>query len=675
MKQILIVDFDARSRLEIPCEWAEITTAAGVQEAVALSRTKKEYDIVVAAARIPGGSCVELFASLHRNGCKARFVVMRNGPFDRDRVHAGHQLAMIPHPFNIDDLLPYIDGNGEQISLPPNHKKSKVLIVDSNTLYAERIVNHLQKCRCDIAVSLKEAIALSTSAKPSYDVILCDMTLNDAPEGLVVSTLVESSDAPVVCCSFTPQYRALALQNGAQAFIEKDDLAGISGTVDLAIEQAQHTRLLRELALTDARTGLMGWVAFRAEIAKCLTHAEVHGSKFAVAILDLDHFKAVNDTYGHDTGDVLISEVAERIRIAASHIGGIPSRFAGDEFGLLLPNIRSAVDAKAKVDLVISKINRPVDLGLAEWTPSSSSGIAIYPEHGVTVKTILESADHSAYEAKKQGRNRSSLCTDEIVHRIVQSREVSKSISASTHKMTGFSLAYQPIFEPATNRFSLEALLRWTPSCGNRVTPDIFIPILERNGFICQVGKWVLAHALKDFSELQRSEPSLDRINVNVSVVQLMDSHFPDQLQNLIQLYHIPANAIGLELTESEKLVTDTTAHKAVHELHEAGYHWTLDDFGTGYASVKYIEAFPFQSIKIDKSIVAQKRLPAYVKGLVSFSHELNLSVVAEGVETQEQYDAMMEARVDKIQGYLIGKPMPAEEVLAWWKSFNKGQT
>lgn len=671
MKKILVVDFDARSRLDVPCDWAEITTAAGMQEAMALTRTRV-YDIIVAAARIPGGSCVELFTTLHRNKVTARFIVMRNGPFDRDRIHSGHGLAIIPHPFTLDDLAPYVDDAREQASFPPTYKRSRVLIVHQDALYQEQVVKQLIKHRCDTASSLKEAIAMSTSANPQYDAILCDVSLPDGEDGLGITTLVNSSEAPVICCSSNTQYRAFSLQNGAQAFVERNDFVGISGTVDLAIEQAQHTRLLRELALTDARTGLMGWTSFRAEIANNIANAEVHKSMFAVAVLDLDHFKAVNDTYGHDMGDVMISEVASRIKVAAQHINGIPSRIAGDEFGIILSNIRSPSDAKSRIDLVISKVNKSVDLGLAEWTPSCSSGISLYPKHGTSVKALLESADQSAYEAKKQGRNRSFLCTDEIVTRITQSREVSRNLTTSTQTMNGFSLVYQPIVDLASGNFSLEALLRWDPPCGNKVPPDVFIPLLERNGHICQVGKWVLAHALKDFADLRRIEPALQKININVSVVQLMDSHFPDFLQILLKSYQIQPKDVGLELTESEKLITDTVAHSAVVELHDLGYHWTLDDFGTGYASVKYIEDFPFRAIKIDRSIVTQKKIPSYVKGIVSFSHTLDLKVVAEGVETEEQFRAMREAGVDHIQGYYLGRPMPSKEVIAWWEACQK---
>lgn len=669
MKKILVVDFDARSRLETPCDWAEITTAAGMQEAVALTRTKS-YDIVVAAARIPGGSCVELFTTLHRNDSKARFIVMRNGPFDRDRIHSGHGLAIVPHPFNIDDVAIYAGNARDVVSFPPTYKRSRVLVVDGDTLYQELVVRHLAKYRCDTAASLKEAIAMVTSATPPYDAVLVAAQLPDSLDGLGIKTMVESTEAPVICSSNVARFRAFSLQNGAQAYVEHNDFVGISGTVDLAIAQAQHTKLLRELALTDARTGLMGWTSFRAEIAKNIANSEIHGTQFAVAILDLDRFKAINDTYGHDMGDVMIAEVADRISLAASHINGVPARIAGDEFGVLLSNVRSANDAKARIDLVISKVNKSVELGLADWTPSCSSGIALYPEHGQSVKALLEAADHSAYAAKKQGRNRAYLCTNEIVQKITQSREVSKSLSVSAHAMTGFSLVYQPIVDFTTNRFSLEALLRWDPPCGHKVPPDVFIPLLERNGHICHIGRWVVSHAIKDFWELRKADPACDKLNLNISVIQLMDAHFPEYLQTVVRSYQLAPSCIGLELTESEKLIVDTVAHSAVVELHDMGYHWTLDDFGTGYASVKYIEAFPFRSLKIDRSIVTQKKVPAYVKGIVSFSHTLNLTVVAEGIETREQWDAMKEADVDLLQGYLIGRPMPASEVLNWWQEY-----
>lgn len=668
--QVLVVDYDARSRLDIPCSWAELTMSAGVAEALALAKNRT-YDVVVSAARLPGGSCVELFAALHRSGSRARFVAMRNGPFDRDRIPKGHKLASIGHPLDLTELAETISGEAALVgSIPPTHKRQSLLLLESDPRKARKLADAMIHYRCDHAVSLREGRAQLTTSR--YDAVITSTHLSDAEGSELLEEISRvSHDTPVVCYSDALNDRLGALQSGAHAFVDEEDIYGIIRTTDLAIAHCQSTRLLRELSLTDTRTGLMGWVAFRAEIAKAMSIAEVTGSKFAIALIDLDHFKVVNDTHGHDTGDVLICEVASRIRLAAMQIGGIPSRFAGDEFGVLLPTVQDEAEAIMKADVILSQVRHPVNLGMSEWTPTCSIGVAVYPAHGTDVKTILEVADHASYEAKRQGRNKVVRCTDEMVFKIREAREVALNLAESVpSKMSGFTILYQPLVDRHMTIRSIEALLRWSPPCGNKVSPEVFIPSLEHSGLILQVGKWVLVNALKDFLSLKEQGCAVERVNVNISVLQLMDPNFPDFVSSLIKSYNVSSHVIGLELTEGEKLITNTIAHNSVRQLHEAGFKWKIDDFGTGYSSMRYLEEFPVSAVKLDRSLVVRHtENNAYISGIVMFAHSLGVDVIAEGIETEEQLNSMLDAGVDRFQGYYFGKPMTVEEILTWNES------
>jgi diguanylate cyclase (GGDEF)-like protein len=644
---VLVVDYDARSRLNTHCAWAIVTTAASAQEAIALAQ-RRSFDIVVAAARLPGGSAVEVFSTLHRLKSTARFVVMRNGAYARERIPSGHRLASIDHPLDLGELAAVTDED-KAGSIPPSSKRAKVLIVDSDVAYAQRLATVLTQYRCHVASTIPEATAHLASL--TYEAVVM------AASSSVESVVTEAGDVPVICYSDDHGPRVAALQSGAFSFVTKAN--DISHIVDLSISQAQSARLMRDLALTDTRTGLKGWASFRAEIAQAMTRPR---ARFAVALLDLDHFKVVNDTYGHDTGDVLICEVAERIAQVARQVGGIPSRFAGDEFGVLFPDIEHADDALYRAERVLSHVRRPVDLGTVEWSPTCSIGVAVYPEHGSDVRSILEAADHTSYEAKRLGRNRVVLCNEEILLNIIQNREVSLNLTECVPTLQGFSLKYQPIVCQRSGSVTVETLLRWDPGCGHVIPPDVFVPILEKNGYIHEVGKWVLVRALQDFAQLRGRVRGL---SVNVSTIQLMDPHFADFVVKMAEAYGTSNEELYLELTEGEKMSLGTNAHASLIKLSEAGFRWKLDDFGTGYASIRYLEELPFSVLKLDRTLIARGS-KKYLKSVVEFAHTLDMIVIAEGVETIEQQELVRTAGVDAIQGYLLSKPLTLEELESW---------
>jgi diguanylate cyclase (GGDEF)-like protein len=385
---------------------------------------------------------------------------------------------------------------------------------------------------------------------------------------------------------------------------------------------------------------------------------------FSIALLDLDGFKKVNDTYGHAMGDAVLIETSRRLaRVAAP--GDVLARLGGDEFVMLLAG-QDAVAAHGAVKKALLAIARPFDTAPHNAYLGVSIGIAQFPEHGKDYSTLLKNADTAMYHSKNAGKNRVSIFSADDV-------SVDFSLKAAIHngiQEGEFYLEYQPQYDVQRNLIGVEALMRWTSRDFGRVAPDKFIPIVEEAGLMPFLGKWALRYACHELKKFHQKIPGFV-MSVNVSPVQFGADGFDTQVVDAITETGVDPTTVILEITESTLMHSQEKTERALALLRERGIRFSIDDFGTGFSSLAYLTRLPVSSIKIDKAFVRaieeQRTASAtdkkLITAMVNLAHSIDLKVVAEGVENEAQFEFLKLSGCDLIQGYLLGKPMSADAI------------
>lgn len=436
----------------------------------------------------------------------------------------------------------------------------------------------------------------------------------------------------------------------------------ISISEDITERKRQEAKIVH-LAHHDALTGLPNRVFFRKEVSKALKSLG-DGQSHALLYLDLDEFKAVNDTLGHPIGDQLLINVAKRLRAGIAEHDHV-ARLGGDEFAIMLRDTTRWEDVAGIAERLIQTIAQPYNVAGHFIVVGVSIGIALAPSDGNDADTLMKNADMALYRAKQEGRNRHRFFEPEMNERMQKRRQLELEMRAALND-EGFQVHYQPLLNFAQNRVeAFEALLRWEhPDRGN-IPPADFIPLAEETGLIEQIGAWVLNRACMD----ARSWPDDIRIAINISPLQFRTGTLAKDVMTAIAASELRPSRLELEITEGV-LLRDTEATLSIlDDLRRVGIRIVMDDFGTGYSSLSYLTKFGFDKIKIDQTFVhAIPQSPenlAVVKSVASLCRSLNIATVAEGVETEEQFRLLEEAGCTEAQGYLIGRPMPAKKALA----------
>lgn len=653
---ILVVDYDSQSRMAALELNAKVHVAAGIREAVALASLDK-LDLVVSAVQLPDGTYIDLFAELHRKGSTARFVVLLSPDqrVDRRRIPRGHRFTVVAAPFDADEILQIAQEQTHgAMTSPPPARLCRILVIDN-------VPDHLEQIRLwiehEVVATPSLAAAKEALQDTSFDAIVYALQLSD-PNGTgnTIDELVRTTHLPIVAMSDVESDGPEAIRAGAHEFILHYNYARLAIALDLAIERVRFVHELTRRAMTDDRTGLWDWKGSRAAIAEAIAEAR-DDKQFSILLLDLDHFKTINDHHGHNAGDVLITHFARQLKENVRHTD-VVCRYGGDEFVVVLRTSRTSEQAYNMAQRLRVALQTPVNLGLVSWTPSCSIGVSLYPTHGNTVDSLLEAAEHASYVSKHNGRGQVVLFNQEMRDAIDSKRHIERALAADVPTMRGFWLQYQPQFDKEGKLVGAEALLRW-----QSVSPAYFIPSLERSGLIRQVGRWVMNRAFRQLVIFRAAGIWLDRISINVSARELEDERFFTSLREKTQAFGLEPNDIGLELTESVFLREDANILNAMHALQREGYHWELDDFGTGFSSINYLQRLPFTTLKLDKNLISQSS-GELIFGLVQLSHALGMNVISEGVETPEQHAELLDKGVDCFQGYLLGKPMTPEDFM-----------
>ncbi|MBU1218056.1 EAL domain-containing protein [bacterium] len=415
----------------------------------------------------------------------------------------------------------------------------------------------------------------------------------------------------------------------------------------------------------DGLTGLCNRKLFMYRLEKELDEIGRSHKKMALLFLDLDNFKDINDTLGHDKGDVLLKEAANRINVCVRK-SDVVSRFGGDEFTVLLTNIESADDAENVANKLLFELSQKFMFDLEAYFISVSIGITMIPNDGSKAESLLINADQAMYEAKNNGRNRFRFYENFMQEKIQKRMTIAQTLREAI-KENEFILYYQPIMHLRTGEIhKAEALIRWQKSDGTMVSPADFIPIAEESGSITQIGAWVFEEAVRQVQLWRNNYVSNFQISVNKSPVQFRNEGKRSLILDLMQAHNLSNDAIVVEITEGILMEQTSDVQNKLLEFEKRGVGVSLDDFGTGYSSLSYLKKFDIDYVKIDQSfirnVVSDYNDQVLCEAILAMAHKMGILVIAEGVETQEQKEYLSSIECDYIQGYLISKPISAEE-------------
>jgi len=420
---------------------------------------------------------------------------------------------------------------------------------------------------------------------------------------------------------------------------------------------------LRQIALQDPLTGLPNRSHFLSRLAHALELARRNNQQVVVLYLDLDRFKVINDTYGHEKGDLLLKQVSERL-ISIGRRNDTIARMGGDEFTVLLEgtSVDSIIGASTFAQKVLSLFNYPFQVDNHEFYVTSSIGISLYPNDGADVTTLMKNSDMAMYRAKELGKNNFQFFSPELNERAYKQLDMEAYLRHAVDR-NELRLEYQPIVDATTGKVSsVEALLRWENPDLGRVFPDVFIPLAESTGLIIPIGDWVLYTACDQVKSLQDSGWQDLKVSVNISGRQLERNTLVDTVKSALEKSKLPPSSLTLEITESLLMKNIKATRTILQELRLLGIGISIDDFGTGYSSLNSLMVLPIDTLKIDKSFILEvtsnPQNLLLVQGIIQIGHNLNLQVVAEGVETIEQADLLNLNTCDKLQGYYFSRPI-----------------
>ncbi len=437
---------------------------------------------------------------------------------------------------------------------------------------------------------------------------------------------------------------------------------------NLLMQLDQAKASLEQVAHFDPLTELLNRRGFNRVFAATLEEHAITGRSLAVMFLDVDHFKRVNDTLGHDAGDELLRVVAQRIR-GSLRERDIIARFGGDEF-CVVASLDSNAAPRVLAQRILEQMKEPISLTGRRIVMTTSVGISLFPQDGNSAEELLKHADLALYQSKGSGRNVVHFFNPHLKQKASFELQLEEDLRQALQQDNGLMLFYQPIIDLRSGALSkLEALVRWHHPLHGLLTPERFIAIAEANGFIDQLDDWVLRRACHDLNSLEHmGYPGL-KIAVNCSALNLANDQLPGRIEQHLQATRCPAQCLELEVTESALLSNINRAIGLLERIRALGVCLSIDDFGTGYSSLAYLRRLPLDTLKIDRSFIQDlansNQDREIVHAIIAMAHALHLKVVAEGVETGEQLAFLQDRGCDQVQGYLFSKPLPLEEIVS----------
>ncbi|MDP1680424.1 MAG: EAL domain-containing protein [Burkholderiales bacterium] len=435
---------------------------------------------------------------------------------------------------------------------------------------------------------------------------------------------------------------------------------------DIAERKATEARV-NHLANHDSLTNLPNRNLLQDRARQSLMQASRQQQRVGIVFIDLDHFKTINDSLGHHVGDRLLQTVAQRVRSCLRDEDTV-ARQGGDEFIVVLPNIKRFEDIGIVAQKLIVTLSAPYSIDGAELHTSASIGVAVYPDDGPDVETLMRNADIAMYYAKATGRNNFQFFTPQMNQAASERVQIESNLRQALTR-DEFTLHFQPIVNLASGQVgAAEALLRWNPS-GGPIGPDRFIPVAEEAGLIVPIGEWVIRHACRERQKWELLGITQPRMVVNISARQFAQRNLVATVGRMLQEVDLSPEQIGIEITESLLMERPEDTIRTWTTFSNMGVQISVDDFGTGYSSLSYLKRFPLDKLKVDRSFVRDIATDpddaAIVTAIIAMAHSLNIKVVAEGVETEQQLKFLRSRGCDEYQGYYFSRPVPSAEFIA----------
>ena len=508
------------------------------------------------------------------------------------------------------------------------------------------------------------------STRPA-GVVLLDLSLPDSYGfDTFLRVYAHSPKVPIIVLTgHDDQKVALsAVKTGAQDYLVKGKLDRelLLRSMQYSIERKRYQEQLEYQANYDALTGLPNRNLLHDRLRQSV-YAQRFVRSIGVVFLDIDHFKFVNDSLGHNTGDKLLQKVAERL-LAAVRDGDTVARLGGDEFILILNDQTGQEVIYRAMQRIIGKVAEPIEIDGQELLVTASAGISLYPQDGPDVETLLKNADAAMYRAKEKGRNNFQFYTAEMNRQVNERLKLESSLRRALER-NEFELYYQPRIHVGDGALvGCEALLRWQHPEMGLTLPERFIGLAEETGLIVPIGEWVIRTASAQARAWQKKGMPDITVSVNLSMRQFKQEGLAAAVDDALRSSGLDPKRLEMELTESLVMQDTEAAIRVLERLREIGVELSVDDFGTGHSSLSYLTRLPISALKIDQSFVQAVRGTGksdegiVAQAIISLAHNLKLKVVGEGVETAAQFDFLKQHACDEVQGYHFGRPMPAAE-------------
>lgn len=673
---ILFVDDDASMRRTFARAIApygyDVELASSGQEALRMAQDRV-YAVVVTDLRMPGIDGMALIELLGMMRPGTAFVILTGLPeLDLPKAQAGEQsiVSVLGKPWDETEMLETLE---RAIELHQHWRRdaaetavgTSVLLLEDNPGDADLVNIYLSEVGAyEITHVDRLDAALNQLREHSFDVVLSDLSLPDARGLDCVRRIQQMSpkSALIVLSGLEDDQVAMqAMQLGAQDYLPKRQIneQSLHRAIRYASERKRVERRLSQLAHFDQLTGLANRTTFRNRLDHVLARARRKQLEFAVMFLDLDRFKTVNDSLGHDAGDALLQQVSERLQRCVRDYDTV-ARLGGDEFAILLEDLSGGEIPTVVAERITAAFGEPFFVAEAPLPVATSIGIAEFPGDASTADELMKCADMAMYSSK--GRERTTYSTFPPVKADwVAAADLQREVRQGLERQR-YVLHYQPQIELGGNRVQgAEALLRLKRSDGTLIPPVEFIPILEDTGQILEVGEWVLREACQQAARWHEAGHVQTVVAVNLSARQFERPGLVATVENVLNETQLDHQCLELEITEG-LLMRDTGAtNTSLSALKELGVRLAIDDFGTGYSSLAYLDRFEVDVLKIDRAFVKNitdgRNRGTIASAIVGLGHKVGLQVVAEGVETPSQLNFLRQEGCDSVQGYLLGRP------------------
>ena len=714
--RILIVD-DVHENLHalmnlLRDEYAIVAATSG-EKALELARRLPHPDLILLDIRMPGMDGYSVLAELKIDPATADipviFVTALAEAADEARGLALGVADYITKPVSPDLLhtrvrtqleLQRYRRNPVMLDVMghvPNGRTQSLLVVDDVPENIHELLEALKDTyRIQVANSGARALEIVNGPSPP-DLVLLDVMM-PGMDGYEVCRRIKETAAgnriPVIFVTVVDAVsdKVRGFEMGAADYITKPfDIDEVHARVRTHLELARLRRFLEDLvaqrtallqvseekyrilAQRDPLTGLPNRALFAELLQHAVQHAERGGTQFALLSLDLDNFKTINESLGHSRGDQLLVEVAKRLQGLMPESDTI-ARIGGDEFDIILERREGSPWVDLMAQRMIDALAEPIELDGQSIYVGMSIGIALYPADGGTAETLQSHADAALHQAKAQGRGVLRFFSPELSSR-ARSRLTLEADLRQAIDRQELTLHYQPQIDLQSGRIvGLEALVRWNHPVRGMVPPGEFIAFAEESGLVVRMGDWVLQEAARQIRAWSEAGLAPPQVAVNVSAVQLSRGHLVEAVQHCLASSGIAPRQLELEITESFIMLDRDRSLQSLAELKALGVRLSIDDFGTGYSSLAYLQQLEVHKLKVDMSFVRDMTTnsgnASIVRAVVAMGHSLGLEVVAEGVETQEQAVYLRQLHCNAIQGYLVSRPLPAEQMTAFLQAF-----